>query len=230
VRDSINNWPEGSLLRELTAEAREALLSMGTPRRVGSGHVLIREGEDTAHVVLLRQAYVKVTAGLENGREALINIRASGDVVGELSALDGGPRSATVTTCGQALVNTMTSADFRSFLRRYPEAALILSRRMAGQLRFATRRRADFTGCHVGTRLARVLVEIAETYGHRSGAGVRFAVALTQEELGAMVGAAEDSVHRELRKLAAQAIVDTRYRNILVLDMSRLRQHAKTFG
>ena len=30
---------------------------------------------------------------------------------------------------------------------------------MAGQLRFATRRRADFTGCHVGTRLARVLVD-----------------------------------------------------------------------
>jgi CRP/FNR family transcriptional regulator, cyclic AMP receptor protein len=230
VRDSISKWPEGSLLSELTAEARDALLSMGTPRRVGSGHVLIREGEDTVHVVLLRQAYVKVTAGLENGREALINIRASGDVVGELSALDGGPRSATVTTCGQALVNTMTSADFRSFLGRYSEAALILSRRMAGQLRFATRRRADFTGCHVGTRLARVLVEIADTYGHRSGAGVRFAVTLTQEELGAMVGAAEDSVHRELRKLAAEAIVDTKYRNILVLDMPRLRHHAKAFG
>ena len=71
-----------------------------------------------------------------------------------LSALDGGPRSATVTTCGQALVNTMTGADFRSFLRRYPEAALIVGHRVASQLRFATRRRADSTGCHVGTRLA----------------------------------------------------------------------------
>jgi CRP/FNR family transcriptional regulator, cyclic AMP receptor protein len=223
----MSAWPEGSLLAELTAEAREALLCLGTHREVGSGHVLIREGEDSTHVVLLREAYVKVTAGLENGREALINIRAGGDVVGELSALDGGPRSATVTTCGRARVNTITRKDFISFLRHYPEAALALASRMACQLRFATRRRADFTGCQVATRLARVLVEIAETYGHRTSAGIRFAVTLTQEELGAMVGAGEDAVHRELRKLAAQAIVDTKYRNITILDMHRLQQRAR---
>ena len=199
-------WPDGSLLSALPSEAVDTLLGMGTKLQLGRGHVLMREGDDSTHVIVLRQGFVKVTAGLENGREALISIRAGGDVVGELSALDGGPRSATVTTCGPARVNRIAAAEFRAFLRQNPDAALAVSRRMADELRFATRRRADFTGCQVGTRLARVLVELADTYGRASCDGIRFAVTLTQQELGAMAGAAEDSVHRELRRLAARSL------------------------
>jgi CRP/FNR family transcriptional regulator, cyclic AMP receptor protein len=199
-------------------------------RQFPTHHVLIREGEKARDVILLRQAYVKVTAGVGGSREALIDIRASGDVVGEVAALDGSPRSATVTTCGSALVSTITADDFAAFLFRHPDAGLALSRRLASRLRFATRRRTDFSSYRVSVRLARVLVEVADAYGYESADGVRLAVPLTQEELGALAGAAADSVYRELRVLAEQSIVETKYRNIVIRDLARLRRRALGAG
>jgi len=83
------SWPAGSLAAMLSDEARSALFQLGVRRVVANGDVLIREQDASAHVILLCQAVVKVTASLENGRAALLGIMVSGDVVGRW------PRSAT---------------------------------------------------------------------------------------------------------------------------------------
>ena len=98
------SWPAGSLAEMLSDEARSALFQLGVRRVVANGDVLIREQDDSAHVILLCQAVVKVTASLENGRAALLGIMVSGDVVGEMAALSNSPRCATVTACGHAIV------------------------------------------------------------------------------------------------------------------------------
>ena len=72
----MTQWPDGSLLSTLPGEAANSLLRMGTGLRFARGHVLIREGDKTTHVIVLRHGFVKVTADLENGREALMSIRA----------------------------------------------------------------------------------------------------------------------------------------------------------
>ena len=132
-RSGPKAWPPGTFLGSLGAATQTVALSLGTLRQFPAHHVLIREGEKARDVILLRQAYVKVTAGVGGSREALIDIRASGDVVGEVAALDGSPRSATVTTCGNALVSTITADEFATFLSRHPDAGLALSRRLASR-------------------------------------------------------------------------------------------------
>jgi CRP-like cAMP-binding protein len=212
------------MLGRLAADTRAAMLKLGVRRDVGPGEVLIRQGEVDSHVILLRHSLVKVTVAMADGREALLAIRISGDIVGEMSALNGRPRSASVTTCGSSQVSIIHNREFRPFLRSHPDAAIEIAGVVADRLRWANRRRVDFASHPVRVRLARVLYEIAADYGQRTPAGVVVGVRLTQPELATLCGAAEPTVQRALRELRSASLVSTGYRQITVLDLAALHQ------
>jgi CRP/FNR family transcriptional regulator, cyclic AMP receptor protein len=219
-------WPPGSLLGELPDAARRRLLALGAKRQYAdSGRILIREGENSGLVFLLLAGMVKVS-GATDGGEALLAIRVGGDVVGELSALDGRPRLATVTTVGAVLAQVIAPAEFRGFLGRNPDIALAVSRHVASKLRSATARRIDFSSSSVATRFARILLELAERYGDRTPAGTVIRCPLTQTELAALAAASEPTIQRVLRQLRADGAVTTSYRGIAIRDMADLRRRA----
>jgi CRP/FNR family cyclic AMP-dependent transcriptional regulator len=224
--DDPGTWPPGSLLGGMPRLARERLLALGAKRRYsGSGRILIREGSRTSVVFLLLAGVVKVSGSTDCG-DALLAVRVGGDVVGELSALDGRPRLATVTTAGPVIARVIGPGEFIGFLARNPHVALAISRGVTDKLRSATARRVDFTGCDVATRFARVLLELVIRYGQQTRAGTVIRCPLTQTELAALVGAAEPTIQRVLRQLRADGVVTTGYRETTVLDITRLRRRA----
>lgn len=220
-------WLPGTLLGRLDESARGKLMAAGVQRTVPRSHVILREGTTGSHVVLLERAFAKVTATTPDGREALLAIRLSGDVVGEMSALNGVPRSATVTACRTSSIRTIQLGEFRSFLRDHPDAAMELAGVVADRLRWANRRRVDFASCAVKVRIARVLWEIAVKYGRVERRGTVVQVHLTQAELGTLCGAAEVTAQKALRELRAAGIVQTGYREYVVRHMDELRAAAQ---
>ncbi|MEU6591601.1 Crp/Fnr family transcriptional regulator [Streptomyces sp. NPDC046881] len=227
-RSGKNPWPAASLLGELPAPTRDHLVALGRRTHFLGGERLLREGESGSHVFLLLSGWFKVLSMTEDNREALLAVRAGGDIVGELACFDAQPRVATVVASGAGLANRISSRDFLAFLALHDDAAQAVMRAVAGKLRWATRRRQEFGGCAVATRVARVLGELARVYGQVGEAGVAIGVALTQPELAELVGASEPSVHRVLRSLREQAVIETGYRRILVRDVSELSRIAGT--
>lgn len=223
----VPEWPSRSFLGSLPHRLRTELLSLGRHRPLPPGHVLVREGDDTTHALLIRSGSAKVTALTENGRESLLDIRAGGDIVGETAAVDGAPRPATVRTCGPVTASIVHQADLRRFLTRRPEAAVALVRVMADRLRWADRRRLEFRGYPTRIRVARVLVELAAVHGRKTPQGLAVAVTLTQSELAALTGSAEVTVHKALRELRREGLLATGYRRPVVLDLERLRAAAR---
>ena len=220
------DWPPGSLLDGLTESARRRLLGLGAKQQYAdSGRILIREGDATSVVFLLLAGIVKVTGATDDG-DALLAIRVGGDIVGELSAMDGRPRSATVTTAGPVIAQVIGHGEFVAFLARDPEVAIAIARGVGDKLRAATARRIDFTSCDVATRFARVLLELAVRYGEQTNTAVMIRCPLTQTELATLVGAAEPTIQRVLRQLRADGVVATGYRETAVLDMTGLRRRA----
>lgn len=220
-------WPARSFLGSLPEPVRTGLLRLGTRCRYIREEVLICEGDRSNHVVLLRSGFVKVTARLDNGHEALLAIRVGGDVVGEMAAMDDAPRSATVTACGEIAASIVREADLRHFLGVHPEAALALAGIVAQRLRWANRRRAEFGGYPVKVRLARVLADLAASYGLRVPRGLVIGVDLTQPELAALTGSAEVTIHKALAELRKDGLITTGYRRTTVLDLVRLREIAR---
>src|SRR5581483_9178510 len=136
--DHQRPWPSGSLLAGLHSATRAAFLSLGVRRQYPeSGRVLIREGDTTTSVYLLLAGWVKVT-GTVDGQDALLALRVGGDIVGELAALDGRPRLATVTTAGPVVARAISRADFVGLLNRDPRLALAVTRGVSDKLRTAT--------------------------------------------------------------------------------------------
>ncbi|MEU8822315.1 Crp/Fnr family transcriptional regulator [Streptomyces sp. NPDC048636] len=224
---SQENWPARCFLGGLSEPIRTELLGLGTRCRYLPEEILIREGDHSNHVVLLRSGFVKVTARLDNGHEALLAIRVGGDVVGEMAAMDDAPRSATVTACGEIAASIVRESDLRHFLATHPEAALAIAGIVTQRLRWANRRRVEFGGYPVKVRLARVLAELAASYGHRVPRGLVIGVDLTQPELAALTGAAEVTIHKALAELRKDGLITTGYRRTTVLDLNRLRRVAR---
>jgi CRP-like cAMP-binding protein len=94
---------------------------------------------------------------------------------------------------------------------------------VADRLRWANQRRVDFASYPVKVRLARVLWEIASSYGHRVPSGIVVDIRLTQPELATLCGAADVSLQKALRELRRAKIIDTGYREIVIRDSAALR-------
>ncbi|WP_227833428.1 Crp/Fnr family transcriptional regulator [Nocardia macrotermitis] len=219
-------WPASSLLGGLTTPSRKRMLALGVRVWYPADRILMRESEDTTFVMILLDGVVKATGRTHDGREALLAVRMGGDLVGEFAGLDGRPRSATVTSCGPLAALTVTRAEFLDCLRRDPAIALAVNEAIVTKLRVANSRRIDFTGCDVATRLARVLHQIAMTYGERVGGGAVIRWPITQPELATLSGAAEPTVHKALRALRDSGAISTGYRSIRIEDLALLSRMA----
>lgn len=218
-------WPARSLLGAVAPDARRELLELGVPARFEAGKVLLSEGARDRHMLVLLSGFAKVTARVENGEESLLAVRVGGDSVGEMAALDGAPRSATVTACGPLTARVVQPGALHALLVRRPEVHLALTGILAERLRWANRRRLDFKGYPAKVRLARLLVELATLYGRPAeDGGMVLGCRLTQPELAALTGAAETTVHKGLRELRHDGLLETGYGSTVIRDPDRLRE------
>jgi CRP-like cAMP-binding protein len=211
------SWPPQTFLGMLSEDARDELLSLGTSREYMADQALMLEGDPTTDVVALIDGWVKIVGSTEEGGQALLSLRVGGALIGEQAALDNGPRSATVISAGVTIGHVLSQHEFLRFLYRRSDAAVAVCRSLSNELRWATRRRIDFTG-PVVARLARVLSELGRLYGQPASDGIALQYALTQTEFAAMVGASEASIQKALRKLRGRGVIKTGYRKLMILD------------
>ncbi|MGW0947905.1 Crp/Fnr family transcriptional regulator [Streptomyces sp. NPDC002623] len=216
-----------AFLDTLSPEARAAFTRLGARRRYAVADVLIHEGDQAQELVVLHEGLVKVTARLDGDRVSLMDIRIAGDVVGEVAAMGVGPRSATVTACGDVVATVVPRPELEAFLLAHPEMSLSLIEMVCGRLRRSDRLRLEFRGYPVPVRLARVLVELAATYGQPERNSLRIDVNLSQPEFAALTGARTRSVHKALAELRDKDIITTGLRKTYVRDLARLRKAAR---
>ena len=155
---------KGTFLDALTDDEVAELHAAGRRRTYGPGVTLVHEGDDAGPVVVLLRGRVKI-AGTGGGREAIVAVRGPGDLIGELSAIDGGPRSATVTTLESTEVLLVAGSAFAALLERRPRIALVILRMVAARLRYSDSQQAQFATHDVLGRVSRRLVELADRFG-----------------------------------------------------------------
>jgi len=214
-------WREQSFLGGLSPAARDALLALGTLRECATPSTLIRAGDRCTDVLILVDGWAKVIGSAADGRQALLALHFSGDLIGEQDALDDRPRSASVISAGPAVVHAVAKSAFLRFMLDWPEAGVTMSRVLCARLRWATSRQLDFSGLPVLARVARVLSDLSELDRD-------FGYALTQPELAAMIGASEPAVHKAIRQLRVGGVIETGYRRIVVTDQEALDSIAGT--
>jgi CRP-like cAMP-binding protein len=208
------------------AEAGE-LREHGIVRTYPRGTALFHEQQTADRVMLIQKGCVKLSALSEDGKEVVLAIRGPGDLVGELSAIDGEPRSATATALEPVDVLVVPASDFRAFLERNPRVALLLVAMLARRLRDADRKRVEFTAQDSTGRVAARVVELSERFGDEVEQGLRIDLPISQEELAGWTGCSRDSVVKALQAMRGLGWIETERRRITVLDVEALRRRAR---
>ncbi len=211
-------------LSVLTEQEREALLERGVARRFARATALFHEHDDSNRVVLVLQGRLKVYSVTPDGREAVLAFRGPGDLIGELSAIDGRPRSASVAALEPAEVLFVAAVDFRAFLERHPRVALLLLQMLSWRLRDADRKRVEYAASDTIGRVAARLVELCEEHGRAVGESIEITLPLSQDELAGWTGSSREAVGKALHTLRELGWVQTSRRRITVLDLEALRR------
>jgi CRP/FNR family transcriptional regulator, cyclic AMP receptor protein len=217
---------DSRFLDVLSPEHVDALRELGRTRRFPVGAALFHEREPGEAVLVLTSGRVKLSCVTEGGREALLGIREPGDLIGEMSALTGGSRSATATALEPVEVIAVSSEAFTAFLDRTPGVALVLARMIARRLRDADRKRIEYLAGDTVGRVCSRLVELAERFGESEGGGVHIELAITQEDLAGWTGSSREAVIRALRTLRELGWIETRRRGGTLLEVEQLRRRA----
>jgi CRP-like cAMP-binding protein len=182
----------------------------------------MREGNTADVVIIILSGLARVTAVSEDGKEILLGLRGSGDLVGEMAALSNSTRSATVTAASVLYASVMRAASFIGYLERTPQVANRVSDIMADKLRAANRRRLEFNAYPVEGRVARVLSEVALAYGHPEGATLRIGAEITQADLASLASISVRTIEKVLRDFEQRGVVARRRRDLIVTDLTAL--------
>jgi CRP/FNR family cyclic AMP-dependent transcriptional regulator len=208
--------------------AERAVIERNSTRRAyDPGAFLCRQGDHSRHVLVVRTGAVRVLATTSDGREVVIAVRTTGDIVGELAALDDGPRSATLQALDHVEVLALSGARFASLCQTEPRLAWALLGVVAGRLRETGRQWAEFGGGSAMRRVAALLLEMAVLHGRTTRAGVEIVPPATQEELASTAAMSRESYVRVLRDLRERGLISTGRRQVVIHRINDLRHLAR---
>lgn len=200
----------------LTADEWRDLVRVGAPVRYEPGDVLLEEGDDGDHVlVLLSGACQIVGARLDQGR-ALLAVRWAGDVIGEQAELDQQPRSASAYALSKCAVRLLRGTEFAAFIRRR-RLERQLTRYVSAKLRSNSTMVAELAGLSVKSKVAWLLCRLA------AADEVDWFVQLSQRELADLLGMSRTSVAASLSDFRALGLLRTEPQGVQVLKIDALR-------
>lgn len=213
-------------IERLRADELAALRSHAVTRQFPRGATVMHQAEVPGRVMVIERGYAKVTTLSDDGKEIVLAFRGPGDLLGELSALDGQPRSATVRALDSVEALALATSDFDAFLEQHPRVALEILRLVIARLREADRQQFEFAAYQTLGRVARRLVELAERFGEPCDSGTRIALRISQEELAGWSGASREATSKALHDLRAMHLIETERRNITIRSVDELRRIA----
>ena len=217
---------ETVFISALTEEEEEALRSQGVLRTFERGAAIFHQHGMPDRVLLLDSGWVKLSRMSDDGKEVILAIRGPGDVVGEMSAIDGLPRSATATALDPVTAVAIPAERFVRFLEQHPRVALVVTRMLGARLREADLMRVELSARDSMSRVAARIVELSERFGDEVGAGVEVDLPISQEELAGWTGCSRDSVVKALQAMRGLGWIETGRRRITVLALEELRRRA----
>ena len=190
--------------------ARDELVSLARllqTQEVDADGLVCRMGEPGDAFFVVRSGWVKIVRPQPTGAEVVLNLLGPGECFGELSMLDGKPRSATAQALEPTVLWVLSRADFLDYLAGYPSAAMALLTVLAERLRRMSDRVAEASFVGLAQRLARRLEESAQQRGTPTPAGLTVGTGVTLDTLAAMLGVSPLRVRLLLHTWESEGLV-----------------------
>ncbi len=208
-------------LDRLPPDALCRLAEAGHPVICAAGHTVVSADDETRDVYFIREGAVRVALATSGGQEIIFTDLGVGERFGEMSAIDGNRRSATIVALVRTRMLVVPAALFLREVLASPEASHGLMVWLSTLLREKDRRLLELVALPVRLRLAAELLRLARTRGTRNGQSI--SPPPTHHELAGRIGTRREVVSREMSALGADGLLESDRRAIRLLDPPRLR-------
>jgi CRP/FNR family cyclic AMP-dependent transcriptional regulator len=192
-------------------------------RRVARNVRILNQTDETTDVYMVIHGRVRVTMYSRTGREVIFRDFEAGEYFGELAAIDGLSRSATVVALAETVVASMAADVFWAALREHPSVHEVVLKRLARNLRAMNERVLEYSTLGVRNRIHAELLRMARD-GRPCDAGVFIASPPTHAELASRVSTHREAVTREFGELARMGLVERRDDGLLITDVAALER------
>lgn len=215
------------LFEALGEEDRAMLRDVMSEVTLRRGEMLFAEGDPGDRLYVLTGGKMKVGHTAPDGRENLLAVLGPGEVLGELTLFDPGPRSTSAVAVAPTTLLQLEHRDLVQLIETRPTLARQMLQSLAKRLRRTNDSLADLVFSDVPGRVAKALLDLAERFGQRTDEGIHVPHDLTQEELAQLVGASRETVNKSLAEFVSRGWIRLEGRAVLLLDIERLRRRAR---
>ena len=195
--------------------------------KIAKGSILFKEGDEGEHLYVIIDGKLKLGTSSGDGRENLLSILGPGEMFGELSLFDPGPRTSTATAVTDAKLLSLSHEIVIPWLKQNPEVALQLLTRLSQRLRRTNEAVGDLVFSDVPGRVAKALIDLGDRFGKTTPEGLLVNHDLTQEELAQLVGASRETVNKALADFAGRGWLKLDGRSVLIADVDRLSKRSR---
>lgn len=213
----INLLRRVPLFEVLKDDDLEAIARVTITRGYDKDQVIILAEEEGDALFIIASGQVKVSIVSEDGREVILSLLGEGAVFGELSLLDGKPRSANVVATADTQLYMVRRPDFLQLIYKVPQIAIGLLAELAARLRKTDRKIEGLALLDVTSRISETLLQLAEEQGSPSEGGITLISRPTHQQLANMSGTTRETVSRVLKRLEGQGYISTEGRSITIL-------------
>lgn len=165
---------------------------------------------------IIRSGQVKVVLQNADGKEMILTTFKTGDFFGEMSLLDGHPRSANVFTSKKSQLLVLSRSDFVSHLERFPTTSLRILEVMSHRLRRADEVIGNLVMLDVYGRVARILIDLSHKEGEQREDGIFIKSRPTQQDMASMIGTTRETVSRVLSEFQRRGLLTAEGKSILL--------------
>jgi CRP/FNR family transcriptional regulator, cyclic AMP receptor protein len=214
-----------SLFAVADARTVDELAGLSRWRTIERNEMLFAVGERATSIYVVVSGTFRVFTSSMQGTEPTLALLHPGDVIGELGVLDDVPRSASIAALQRSEIVEVPASAFRAAYRADSAIPRQIVTMLAARLRAVTDGLADLAYLDLGGRLAKYLLNESERQGTPT-----VTVALTQAELGQMLGGARQTVNQVMRALELAGFIAIDGRRVRIVDEHGLRQRSMSAG
>lgn len=210
------------LFEKLSASEIDALISYARVERYPADREIFAKGSPGQSLMAVLRGSIKISSLSTDGKEVVFRIINAGEIFGEIAALDGEERSADATAMTDCELLVLNRRDFLRVLENRADLCMILLRILCRRLRLTSEQVEDVTFRHLESRVAKALLQLAESAGGLQSRCVELHV--SQRVLGNMASGSRESVNKILQNWHRQGLIDLGKASVLIHDVEELKR------
>ncbi|WP_428268794.1 Crp/Fnr family transcriptional regulator [Haliangium sp.] len=211
------------LLANLGPEAMARLAERVSLREIRRRDVIYLPGDPGEALYFVNGGRVKISKVTRDGKALTLSYCGPSEIFGECCLVTGGPREEMAEAMENAMITEVERDDFENMLRQHPLLGYQMTRLLAKRRLDLENKLETLVFRDVTSKLAELLLQLADEYGVEDARGTLVALKITHQELANLIGSTRETVSLTLSQFKRQNLICTEGRKVIIADTESLR-------